>query len=299
MLARPVEDEHAAVLARLDVPPISLSKRMASKMLCEAPMTFWQPWKSTLFAVALVVTPTQVRGQIRIHSVAVASGFAPGLPAPGSLAAIFCTGLQGTDGVQVKVGNIAAPVLAVVGFPEYQQINFQVPWEADSSTVVVTQGAAADSFYANTPLRWTVFFTDAAGNIAALHAGGTRVVTPADPARPGEWIVAYGSNLGAVANPPANGTPTPSDHQFPLSTAQNLYYLISGASGVQASFMGLAPGLVGVYQVAMRVPDDPSLRGMDLRIERVHLCPPPQDAQCARGLWLTYSDTAHLPVGMP
>lgn len=105
-----------------------------------------------LFLVALVgawSSASSAQAAIRILAVTDAASFAAGLPANGSLATVFCTGLTGItrvvvadgvplplqlSGVSVRVDGVPAPMLAVAAVDGYQQINVQVPWERGSST---------------------------------------------------------------------------------------------------------------------------------------------------------------------
>jgi hypothetical protein len=84
------------------------------------------------------------------------ASFLAGLPAPGGLASLFLHGLNvsgtviGTgdplptelEGVSILVGGFPAPILAVANIPVsnpvgMQQINFQVPFEAQTNLVEV------------------------------------------------------------------------------------------------------------------------------------------------------------------
>src|SRR5260370_367817 len=119
-----------------------------------------------------------------ISIVAVTNGadFQPGLPQPGSLASLFCTGLQGAPGVisatqyplsnqlsdiSVWINSIPAPILSIAFQEGYQQINFQVPWEVQGTTppldVEVSQ-YGEQSHTMNTQTNgFSVFFADANG----------------------------------------------------------------------------------------------------------------------------------------
>src|ERR1700676_1029921 len=80
---------------------------------------------------------------INIVAVTNSADFATGLPQKGSLASIFCTGLQGEPGIvsatqyplsnrvndiSVWINSVPAPILAIAFQDGYQQINVQVPW---------------------------------------------------------------------------------------------------------------------------------------------------------------------------
>src|SRR5262249_1496240 len=101
---------------------------------------------------------TQLCGQIHLLGVTTSAGFATGMPGPGSLATIFCTGLTGIHGalgadqvplptqiagVRVIYGDaFEAPLLAVADLGTYQIVNFEVPWESHPGPPVLSQGGS-------------------------------------------------------------------------------------------------------------------------------------------------------------
>ncbi len=110
---------------------------------------------AALIAAAPHAVPQSVK--IKIEAIVNAASFQPGLPDGGSLATIFCSGLDSSltgqagtviapassplptqlAGVQVSINGAPAPILAVVipqaGDPTNAQINFQVPIERNVS----------------------------------------------------------------------------------------------------------------------------------------------------------------------
>jgi uncharacterized protein (TIGR03437 family) len=263
-----------------------------------------------LFAASTVVAPTHLRGEIRISAVVTAAGYVPGLPAPGSLGVIFCSGLTGIQGVvvapddlagvTVHVGSRPAPILAAADLPGYQQINFQVPWEAGSSVVAVAQGEERAVYQAPNPAQWSIFLPDPDGYITARHSATGVPVMRDNPARSGELITAYTTNLGPVLNPPPTGVPTPSGQTYPLDNSRENYYLHwvgDGAGGpVQTIFMGLAPDLIGVYQIIFRTPDAGVMSEISLFAQRFRFCGFFFDPVCGRGVVIAQSAPGRLPV---
>jgi len=77
-----------------------------------ASILIWMP-----LLTAAVVAP--LHGAIRVLAVTTAAGFAPGMPRPGSLGSIFCTGLSGETGVRVVFATGDAPILAVANLGTY------------------------------------------------------------------------------------------------------------------------------------------------------------------------------------
>jgi uncharacterized protein (TIGR03437 family) len=90
------------------------------------------------------------------------------------------------------------------------------------------------------------------GYVRAAHQDGTPV-TDASPAKPGEYVSAYLVGLGATDQPVVSGAASPAS---PLANTL-LAPVITVNNEVAAwSFSGLAPALVGVYQVNLQVPPD-------------------------------------------
>jgi uncharacterized protein (TIGR03437 family) len=100
------------------------------------------------------------------------------------------------------------------------------------------------------------------GIAAALHAATGALITQASPVQPGEYISLFLTGLGTVTPPISDGAVGPSN---PLSiadvyTASNLSVYFNdfntGSIGNLGTiqFAGLAPGLVGLYQINVQVP---------------------------------------------
>jgi uncharacterized protein (TIGR03437 family) len=113
--------------------------------------------------------------------------------------------------------------------------------------------------------NWSVWFVDAAGHAIVQHASDYSLVTPQNPAQVGEYLVAYGINLGPVTNTPESGAVAPTNPPSVLNPAGlgvgvcGAYDTIMvGAAAAIPTYDGLAPGLVGVYQLNFQVPSTPS-----------------------------------------
>jgi hypothetical protein len=94
------------------------------------------------------------------------------------------------------------------------------------------------------------------GYVAAQRVNANySLVTPANPAQPGDSIVAYTTGLGATNPAIADGSITPGTS---LTNAVNEVdvYLDGPTSSEQATvaFTGLTPGLIGLYQINFTVP---------------------------------------------
>ncbi|HXJ40577.1 MAG TPA: hypothetical protein VNH18_14960, partial [Bryobacteraceae bacterium] len=71
------------------------------------------------------------------------------------------------------------------------------------------------------------------------------------PAQRGGYIAIFCTGLGPVTNQPASGTIAPS---VPLARTSATPTVSIGGSVATVSYAGLAPGLVGLYQVNAIVP---------------------------------------------
>ena len=74
------------------------------------------------------------------------------------------------------------------------------------------------------------------------------------PVKRGDFLAIYCTGLGAVNNTPADGAPAPSSP--PLATTLANPSVIIGGLPAVVSYSGLAPGLVGLYQVNVQVPNN-------------------------------------------
>jgi uncharacterized protein (TIGR03437 family) len=193
--------------------------------------------------------------------------------APGSLVAIFGTGLSAvssavasytplpismppsTVGLPTSVGfdatgvSVPAPLLYV----SPGQVNIQVPWELSNQT-------SAQMKVNIEPLNGALFTVPIAtyspacfsssGIAIAQNIPSFTLVTANAPAVPGNYIVLYCTGLGPVNNTPATGAPAADA----TSTTTSAPQVSIGGQTATVSFSGLAPGLVGVYQLNVQVP---------------------------------------------
>jgi uncharacterized protein (TIGR03437 family) len=192
-----------------------------------------------------------------IGNIAVTNGasFAAGLPAPGSVGTIFCTGLsiQGIvtasglplpltlAGVSVTVGGAAAPLYAVADSGTYQQINFQVPTGPSDGTrtVVISQNGitgtitpsgSAENYYD----RGDFFHVGATQYGTFQHSADYSTVTKEDPARPGEIVIGYATGLPVPSPQVPSGEAAPTS---PLSVVWMSYS--DGSSGSGSHYLSL------------------------------------------------------------
>jgi uncharacterized protein (TIGR03437 family) len=186
------------------------------------------------------------------------NGFDNTLPplAPGSLASLYGTNLAFTsamassvplpftlDGVSVSVnGNAAALAFVSAG-----QINFQIPYETavGNATVIVTNsGSASAGFQFSVAL--------AAPGISLIENTNTSLNTAANPIAPGGVATVYLTGLGATSPAVGDGAAAPSSPPFATPVAASSV-TVAGLTAT-VTFIGLAPGEVGLAQANVVVP---------------------------------------------
>lgn len=168
-------------------------------------------------------------------------------------------------GTKVIIGGKSAPLY----FASATQINAQVPIDLKPNQqyqILVSANGAL-----STPD--TIQLTDVAPGIAtfangaviAQHLDGSLVLEAKNPAKPGEIVIFYMSGLGVTDNQVGSGEASPGDvlarPTVPLKLTLN---------GLDApvQFVGLTPGLVGLFQVNFKVPDAAPDGNLDLLIQQ-------------------------------
>ena len=84
----------------------------------------------------------------------------------------------------------------------------------------------------------------------------------------GDIVNIYMAGLGPVKGDVATGTPAPLDSLRPIQWSLSCQF-VPQTSPADVLFAGLAPGMIGVYQVTLRVPSDTStkpLTGLQCRL---------------------------------
>lgn len=191
----------------------------------------------------------------RIAPGGISTLFGEGFTAPGVEAAASTLPLPtALAGLEEFVDGVAAPLF----YASEKQINFQNPFESifDTADVVVVQdGQVSPPFSAtvdpNVP-RLFAFFQGEQQEPVVTHADGS-VITPDNPAKPGEILIAYLTGVGDLNNPPPTGAPAGSD---PLTTTLDVPVVIVNNIEVTAEFSGWSPGFVSLVQVNFRLPAD-------------------------------------------
>lgn len=192
------------------------------------------------------------------------------LPLPRSLA-----------GTSVTVEGIAAPLFYV----SPTQINFQVPselpdlpvsreltdltdldvvWSQPVRVVVTTAAGVSEPVVVGLAQDAAGIFTQEArgcGHGAVLNVlpdGSRRLNSPTESIPPGGFVSIFATGLGPVIFPPDDGEAASSER---LSHTQSGVAVYLGPPGFArlafpVTYSGRAPGLVGVDQIDVRIPDD-------------------------------------------
>jgi uncharacterized protein (TIGR03437 family) len=190
----------------------------------------------------------------------------PGYPiSPGAFINLYGTGLgaQTTTaripfpvtlgGVQVTINNLPAPIYAV----SPSRIDCVVPYAATGSTatiVVTVNGTRSNSIEVPLAASSPGVFSipqNGLGDGAILRANFS-VVTPSNPARPGEVVQLFLSGLGAVNPTVVDGAAAPGREPLARVPAP-LRVTVGGIDGT-ISYQGLAPNFNGLYQVNVQIP---------------------------------------------
>jgi uncharacterized protein (TIGR03437 family) len=156
-------------------------------------------------------------------------------------------------GTSVKIGTFKARLLYV----SPTQINAQAPVELTDQTTQVkvsTGGLDTDPVTMKVlPYDPGLFTFDGnpAGPAAALKADYS-AVSAASPALRGSVIMLFGTGFGPVSPSVGSGQPGKDSQNLTVQTPLVLF----GDRPGKVLYSGLAPGLVGVYQVNVEVPAD-------------------------------------------
>jgi uncharacterized protein (TIGR03437 family) len=199
--------------------------------------------------------------------------------APGSLVSIFGRNLGGEGalsgataptvmgGLCITLGNTPMPLLMTSS----GQINAQIPTEtaAGRYSLIVRsiERKAASAAQQITVARYApaIFADPETREALVFRADGSRV-TRSRPAKRDEPLMLFATGLGPTSTRVASGQAAPS---APLAEAEEVKLYFGDPRYRQAEIIvdwaGLAPGLIGVYQVNLRVPGD-HMRGDDLAV---------------------------------
>jgi uncharacterized protein (TIGR03437 family) len=192
---------------------------------------------------------------------------------PGEFLTLAGTGLTTTNdtnpffptmlnGVQVMINGVAAPMYYALNEGSYDLLSVLVPYETTAGIAniqVINSAGSSNVVSMFVGATQPGSFTQLANGIGYVDAqrvnANYSLVTPANPAQPGDSIAVYTTGLGLVSPSIADGSITPSTS---LTQAVNEIdvYLDGSTASAQATvaFEGLTPGLIGLYQINFTVP---------------------------------------------
>src|SRR5579884_2408932 len=105
------------------------------------------------------------------------------------------------------------------------------------------------------------FFMDANGFVAARDAQNGALVSQNNAAKEGEFVALYCNGLGPVDTAVASGDAPPSNTFVRTTTRPVITIAGKQVPDANIEFSGLAPNYAGLYQVNVKIPNDPSLVG--------------------------------------
>ncbi len=160
-------------------------------------------------------------------------------------------------GVQVLLNGNPVPLY----FVSPAQINFYVPMSAPTSGTADLQIVSTDTgqVLGDSPILMNTvspaLFTlsgSGSGQVAAINQDGT-INGPDHPAPNGSIVAFYGTGQGVVAGAPPDGSPATG--QTPTADHPRVVIGTGYVDDSNITYSGLAPGLVGVWQVNVKIPD--------------------------------------------
>ncbi len=224
---------------------------------------------------AIVWAVTSVNRLLRINvSSGVVDEILPPLGSPANAvsdqtagSAVLIPGVGSASTRTVLDGDVQLPIVAA----EADGLWVQIPWEyagsarATHKLLIRSENnpfeAVVNVAVAPDPHPYFAKRTDPATGaqyVKAAHDDWHGLVTPADPARPGEVIHAYLTGLGALDGAAETGAPGPAQPLLRPVAPMRFWIQVDGSAPetVQALDVTYVPGLVGFYQANLVVPDD-------------------------------------------
>jgi uncharacterized protein (TIGR03437 family) len=191
-----------------------------------------------------------------------------GAPVFGSFHRVYGGGFAADDtsgppaGLSVDLAGLPFPIVAA----GTRELDVQIPWDApDSGQFPLTSHNSSSPFEslllldlegAAPTFERTGLPSDSARSIEVFHQDFRGLLTQSDPALPGKYVHAYMTGLGDVQPRPATGSP-PAGLAF---ASRPVCWLGSPPFVPQefatVTFAGLAPCLIGMYQVDIQIPPD-------------------------------------------
>jgi uncharacterized protein (TIGR03437 family) len=188
---------------------------------------------------------------------------------PGSLTSMYGADLNNAS---IRISGFTPPILG----RSANQILFQIPWEVPLSADAVTIPEGGSPYFDDAARLPLAEFVPQAIYLApqgapgstqpfAIHTDWGSLVTDENPAVPGEIVHFYLTGGGPVNPPVGTGLATPLEPLSPITTP--VYVVTFDQQPLQVLYFGLAPGLVGVWQMDVALPSVWSRAFLSIQIQ--------------------------------
>jgi uncharacterized protein (TIGR03437 family) len=168
-------------------------------------------------------------------------------------------------GAQVTLNGTPVPLLSVGPL----SISFQIPWETavGNATIAVVRPSSPSSPFMQTVPPLQIQRVQPVLAASQVFSQDFSVMnSPSNPAAPGGFVNLYLTGLGPVVTPQTDGVPAQASPLPSVVTpvTAGVQVTSTATAALNVAYAGLAPGMVGVYQVTVQMPSvvahNPSLQ---------------------------------------
>jgi uncharacterized protein (TIGR03437 family) len=185
--------------------------------------------------------------------------------------------------VQVLVNGVAAPIFSA----EPGSVLFQMPWETTAGDVTIDVPSDPGPFSHARKIQVTA----QQPSVMAMYNQDYKILgSPQSLASPGDVIVVYLTGLGPTILSVPDGTVSPSDPLPLLTMPPTASWSLGNASSPSPAtvyYAGLAPGLIGVYQVNIQSPSTLPVQARGVEPPSLNLILQFASTQIVQGIFFT------------